>query len=146
MKKRLILLGTVIALSVTSCKENLPTEQFAKENIEEVIKLESDDEIKLIDFKKNDGLREEANGVSYYSIDFEGKISFIKDGFYYNKAYDSEKGFLRFEEKKPNYESYYYEEVTKGTEKNIKGVIHFIKKENGWTRNGSKMFLINENK
>lgn len=146
MKKALYLLGTAITLSATSCKESLPTEQFARENIEEVIKLESDDKVKLIDLKKTDGLKEAYNGIEYYSIDFEGKISFVKDGFYYDKAYDDEKGFLRFEEKKPYYESYYYKKVSKGTEKNIKGFIRFIKKENGWKRSRSKMFLIKESK
>lgn len=145
MKKAVLFLGIGLGLLSCSEKENLPTEELAKQEIIELIKEESNDKIELLEFKKIDGLKEKRNEVDFYVIDFDGKISYKQDAYsQVNEDYVRTKGFLIMRDDKPSvYErnSYKYEKVKKGQERNIKGQIGFVKKENGWKNIKVYMYL-----
>lgn len=142
MKK--VVLGLGVVFSITACSESLPTEELAKENIEAVIKLQSKDKIELNDFRKTDGVREKINEVDNYVLAFEGKITYTETGWTLEDDYHTKKGFLLLVNEKPSgWGSYEYVKVEKGTSKDIKGAIRFIKTENGWTKDRVRMTLIN---
>lgn len=145
MKKILLLLG--ITLSVLSCKDNLPTEEMAKNGVVETIKIESKDKVKLLDFNKTNALKRTVSEVNYYTVDFEGKITYTENGYsLIYKDYDKDKGFLLVRNDKPLFNSItdFYGEVKKGDERKIKGVITFAKKENGWSKVDVRIYLVDK--
>ena len=146
--KKLGFILFAIVLNMSSCnssKENLPSEDFAKEGVMETIKIESEDKVELLEFKKTNALKENIHDVEYYTIDFEGKVAYKQNGYsLIYEDYDGKRGFLLVREDKPfsNHSYNYYGEVKKGDEKKIKGRIGFAKKEKGWEKIDVKIYLV----
>lgn len=137
MKKAVLFLGIGLGLLSCSEKENLPTEEVAKIEVAELIKTESEDKVELVEFNKTDGLKKTINGVDYYAVEFDGKISYKKDGYSFlgiGYGFSDNKGVLTVKDEVSFVEKNYLKEVKIGQKQGVKGAIGFVKTENGWKK------------
>lgn len=125
-----------ILFSVFSYGQNeKPNEERAKEDISSVITKESENNIVLVSFKKTDGLDSQKDGVLYYTMEIEGEIKYLKNGYFENTPYmgGRSKGFLRIQNPVDNFiPSNIFKLVNNEDVGNIIGVIKYVKKESGW--------------
>lgn len=143
MKKTLfILLGCLGLLSCSNSNSNFPTEDTAKKEVLEVVKMESKDKVEMTAFKKTNAVEEKMNAENFYTINFDGEVTYKQDGFskvYEN--YDTKKGFLLVYDEKPYSYLDYYGRVKKGERKKVKGKIAFVKTEKDWEKIGVKIYI-----
>lgn len=147
MKKLILLCFYLGVLSCNYSKENLPTDQMAKDGVINTIKIESKDKVGLLEFSKTNALKEKVFEVDYYTIDFNAEVEYKDDGYsLIYEDYDDTKGFLLVKSEKPLFNSVgkYYGEVKKGDKRKVRGKIRFTKKENGWEESGVEMYLIDK--
>lgn len=75
-------------------------------------------------------------GKQLYNIDFEGKITYKKDGFVYKYAYKglsvSENNILIIRDEPSEYSKDSFVKVKKGEIREVSGRISYKKKESGW--------------
>lgn len=84
--KHLLFIPLFISLFV-SCGDGKPSESEAKKEAEELVNKVSEGNVVLTEFKKVDAEENNMYGKQLYNIDFEGKITYKKDGFVYKYAY-----------------------------------------------------------
>ena len=133
--KHLLFIPLFISLFV-SCGDGKPSENEAKKEAEELVNKVSEGNVVLTEFKKIDAEEKNVFGSHLYGIDFEGKITYKKDGFVYKYAYKGlsidENNILIIRDEPSEYSKNSFVEVKKGEVREVSGRITYKKKENGW--------------
>ena len=133
--KYLLFIPLFILLFV-SCGDGKPSESEAQKEAEELVNKVSEGNVVLTEFKKVDAEEKNVFGAHLYGIDFEGKITYKKDGFVYKYAYKGlsidENNILIIRDEPSEYSKNSFVEVKKGEVREVSGRITYKKKENGW--------------
>ena len=133
--KHLLFIPLFISLFV-SCGDGKPSENEAKKEAEELVNKVSEGNVVLTEFKKVDAEENNMYGKQLYNIDFEGKITYKKDGFVYKYAYKglsvSENNILIIRDEPSEYSKDSFVKVKKGEIREVSGRISYKKKESGW--------------
>jgi hypothetical protein len=130
MKK---VLSALFCVFLVSCGANTPNLEDGQKVLQK--RYESEDCLKIISFNKTNGLKRESEGVSAYQMEYEAIVE-LKEGCtgIHN---EKQKKFFGSPNKKNATSAnpltgQGYVLTRAGDKVTIKGVIDFVKKENGW--------------
>lgn len=126
---------------------DVPKPEMAKKFLKDYIAEKSKGNIRLVDFKKRDGVAREKYGVKGYTLEFEAKVEMLKNGVWWYGG-DHMYQFMTPEEGdmgwvlsndilNPNVGV--VKPAKKGEQVFIIGSMDFTKKESGWTIGGAQM-------
>jgi general secretion pathway protein G len=120
---------------LTGCSSS-PSARDGERAIQDHIKNESEGRIKLVGFEKTNGQLGEIFGVKVYGMDFAADIEFLEDCKWVEASFQTSK----LTPLPQNSLSQLFDTlqnpgkpVSKGQRTQLSGVVHFVKKENGWT-------------
>ena len=130
MKQQNIIILLLVFLLNTAAYSQISAEK-AQEDLANTVFKESKENVKLISFEKEDGVKKLKNGISYYSIKFIGEVQFLKNGQILNSAKNS------FLDVMDNNGDFYpngglFKLVNKDETLNVEGNIQYLKTESGW--------------
>lgn len=135
MKQQNIIILLLVFLLNTAAYSQISAEK-AQEDLANTVFKESKENVKLISFKKEDGVKKLKNGISYYSIKFIGEVQFLKNGQiqvmpFLNSAKNS---FLDIMDNNGDFypNGGLFKLVNKDETLNVEGNIQYLKTESGW--------------
>lgn len=136
-----LVVASALLIGLCGCKQaGTPTLTEGQGAIENSIKQESQGRIKLVKFEKTDGVHGESQGVPFYRLEFRSEIEFVADCQWgggmagSNLNFKAAKQQNARETNKQTDDSQNAEKlITVGQRASVSGVVHFTKKENGWS-------------
>jgi hypothetical protein len=141
--RSLVALTTLFPLvTFCGCGASLPTEDDAKQGIQEQITKQNQNRLKLVSFHKTNGQASEENGVPHYKMEFEGEVEVTEDCagslsslttyVPQDLVVDVPSYATGGAPKKIVAQKAAPKDVKKGVRQKISGEIGFEKTENGW--------------
>ena len=134
MEKTKIVLSIIMVATLSNCGEDIPSVAQGKSILEE--KYEKSACLKLLNFDKTNGQKSEFGGVLGYKMEYLASME-LRTGCY-GYFSDEKKKFWsnptkeHSEQGDKNMKNIGYRLINAGESVQIKGVISFGKKENGW--------------
>ena len=143
--RSLVALTTLFLLAILcGCGASLPTEDAAKQALQEHISKSSSNRLQLVAFHKTNG--ESDDKMGYYGMDFEGEIEVAEDCVWYRKGPFEPKEFHTDPLAVANGNAMLGPKdiAKKGLRRKISGSMSFGKKEKGWqwVESGSRIELL----
>lgn len=132
----LVALSMLFVLHVlVGCGASLPSEDAAKQALENHITKENANRLNLVSFHKTNGVQSEAGGVPHYTIEFEGELEVMEDCFWVGpESWAVTGGAGEYVATCPTERAFgvCVLRVKKGLRRKILGNVKFEKAENGW--------------
>ncbi len=146
MKKFLLLIS--VSFFVLSCNgitnnDGLPDENEIENLIKSKVEKLSNENISFSEFKKTDALKEKVFEVENYTVKFEGKLIYLKDGFLSNRFSERVPKLLLFS---LNEDKNHNQKIDEGSEKKVEGTARLLKTENGWKLHNRRGISIRDKK
>lgn len=129
----------LVAAVLTACSSS-PSEADPRDALSSRIEREAEGRIRLVDFKKTNGVRAEVAGVSAYRLEYEAEIEFLQDvwwGCPMGLCFETVTGapgslnFYLYQGKK---------HANRGQRETVTGALEFRKTERGWRGPGGRIY------
>jgi hypothetical protein len=138
MKVTPVFLSLIALVTIAGCS-GTPTESDAQQTVQQRIQSQSNGLIKLVSFRKTNGIAQEFGGMRAYHMEYTAEIEFIDDCMWSAGGMMGWQG--NFSAKRGQSQSYSanfldlsqgFRPAKKGERQSISGAFDYVKTENGW--------------